>query len=578
MESSYDAKPWLRFYPSGVPEEVEVPPVPLPALLDDAVARYPRRRALAFFGRTLTYQQLRTAVDHVAAGLRRLGVVKGDRVAIILPNCPQQVIAFYATLRLGAIVVQHNPLYTAPELHHQLADCGAKVAIVFDRVYTTLAEARPGTRVEHVVVTSLVDYLPGRKRLALRLPLERARQAREELLADLPPGADVLPFKELLRADTERLRPAVVDPARDLALLQYTGGTTGRPKGAMLTHRNLVANAYQTRAWDPQIRDGKEVTVAVLPLFHAFGLTFCLTTTVLFGGTVVLLPRFDVDMLLAAIGKWKPTILPGVPPIYAQLIASPQARRYKLASIRTCVSGAMRLPRETVRDFQAATGARLVQGYGLTETSPVAMANPLNGNARHVSVGVPVPSTQARIVNETDPDTVMPVGAAGELVVRGPQAFHGYWNQLQDSAQVLRGGWVHTGDIAFMSPDGFFTLIDRKRDVIMVSGFSVFPSEIEDVVRSHPAVQDCAVIGVPDAYRGEAVKACVIVEPGYGLTDEDLRAHCARYLVNYKVPSLVEARDELPRNMLGKVLRRLLREEHGAHPLSNLARQQPESE
>lgn len=573
MENAYDAKPWLRFYPAGVPEEVDVPPVPLTALLDDAAARYPRRRALAFFGRTLTYQQLRTTIDHAAAGLRRLGVNKGDRVAIILPNCPQQVITFYAALRLGAVVVQHNPLYTPPELHHQLVDCGAKVAVVFDRAYEALAEALPGTRLEHVVVTSLVDYLPRRKRLALRLPLKRAREMRQELVADLPDEADVLPFGELLRADTERLRPAVVDPVRDLALLQYTGGTTGSPKGAMLSHRNLVANAYQTKAWDPQIREGKEVTVAVLPLFHAFGLTFCLTTTLLIGGTIVLLPRFDVDMLLGTIDKWKPTILPGVPPIYAQLIGSPQARKHKLGSIRTCVSGAMRLPRETVRDFQAATGARLVQGYGLTETSPVAMANPLDGNARHVSVGVPVPSTQARIVSETDPDTVMPVGAAGELVVRGPQAFQGYWNQLQDSAQVLRGGWVHTGDIAFMSPDGFFTLIDRKRDVIMVSGFSVFPSEIEDVIRTHPAVQDCAVIGIPDQYRGETVKACVIVEPGYGLTDEDLQAHCARHLVNYKVPSLVEARDELPRNMLGKVLRRVLREEHGAHPLSNLAGQ-----
>ncbi|MGH3320106.1 MAG: AMP-binding protein [Streptosporangiaceae bacterium] len=568
--SVYDAKPWVRFYPDGVPTELEVPVIPLTHLLDDAAANFPRHRAVAFFGRTLTYRQLRHSVDRFAVALRRLGVRKGDRVALVLPNCPQQVIAFYGSLRLGAIVVQHNPLYTAAELHHQLVDSGAKVVVVFDRVYATLVEALPGAEIEQVIVTSLVEYLPAVKRLALRLPLRRAQELREELITEVPADADVLFFGDLLKRSRGTVRQAPISPARDLALLQYTGGTTGRPKGAMLTHRNLVANAYQTSAWDPGSRVGHDVTLAVLPLFHAFGLTLCLTTTVLLGGTIVLLPKFDLDMVFEAVDKYKPTIFPGVPPIYSQMISSGEADSHRLDSIRTCVSGATKLPRDIVDSFQKASGGRVVQGYGLTETSPVVLCNPLDGNARHVTVGIPVSSTEARVVDENDPDQLKPVGEAGELLVRGPQSFKGYWNQPDESADVLRDGWVRTGDIALMSPDGYFTIIDRKRDVIMVSGFSVFPSEIEDVIREHPAVEDCAVVGVPDAYRGENVKAFVIPATERVLSAEELRQYCAQRLVAYKVPRLIETREELPRNMLGKVLRRVLREESGPNPLSNL--------
>lgn len=572
MTTLYDEKPWLRFYPRGVPADIDIPRVPLTRFLDDAAREHPRRTALVFFGHKITYRQLRQSVNRFATALRRLGVDKGDRVAMVLPNCPQEVIAFFAALRTGAVVVMHNPLYTVSELHHQLVDCGAKVAITFDRAYETLAVARRGTEIEHVVVTSLIEYLPALKRLALRLPLERARESRDELTADIPADAEVHWFADLMSAPVRRrVRQAHIDPERDLAVLQYTGGTTGRPKGAMLTHYNLVANAYQTRAWDPRSEQAKEVILGVLPLFHAFGLTTCLLTGMLLSGTLVLLPRYELDMVLHAIDKWKPTLFFGVPPIYSQIITSPEIRRHDLRSIRTCISGAMKLPRETVERFQEATGGHLVQGYGLTETSPVALSNPMTGNARHVTVGIPMSSTQARIVDENDPNTPRDVGAAGELLVRGPQVFRGYWNQRDESAEVLHFGWIRTGDIAVMSPDGYFTLVDRKRDVIMVSGFSVFPSEIEDVILEHPAIQDCAVIGVPDPQRGENVKACVIVEPGHRLAAEELKEHCARYLVSYKVPRLVEMREDLPRNMLGKVLKRVLREEHGAHSLSTLA-------
>jgi long-chain acyl-CoA synthetase len=566
MATPYDEMPWLRFYPTGVPPHVHVPDVPLTQLLDDSAARFPRRTALAFFGHCTSYRQVVRQVDRFAGALRRLGVHKGDRVALILPNCPQQIIAFYGTLRRGAVVVMHNPLYTAAELHQQLADSGARVVVVLDRMYETTAEALPGTHVEHVIVTSLVEYLPRMKRLLLRLPLRRARKLRAELSTPLPEEADVIAFREVMAKGRERHQQVPVDPAYDLAALQYTGGTTGRPKGAMLTHRNLVANAYQTVAWDPGIRPGHEVTLAVVPLFHVFGLTMCLTSTLLAGGTVVLVPRFDLSMVLDAVRKWKPTIFPGVPPIYQQLANAPKARKAGVGNIRTCVSGAMKLPRETVDALYESTGARVIQGYGLTETSPVALANPVDGNARHVSVGLPLPGTEARIVGEDDFNLTVPVGQAGELMVRGPQVFAGYWRQQAETAEVLRDGWVRTGDIAMMSPDGFFTLIDRKRDVIIVDGFNVYPSEIEDVLTGHPAIEEAAVVGVPDIRHGELVKAYVVLRTDMRApTIDELVDFCARQLARHKLPYYIDFRTDLPRNILGKVLRRVLRDEATRH-------------
>jgi long-chain acyl-CoA synthetase len=566
MATPYDEMPWLRFYPTGVPPHVHVPDVPLTQLLDDSAARFPRRTALAFFGHCTSYRQVVRQVDRFAGALRRLGVHKGDRVALILPNCPQQIIAFYGTLRRGAVVVMHNPLYTAAELHQQLADSGARVVVVLDRMYETTAEALPGTHVEHVIVTSLVEYLPRMKRLLLRLPLRRARKLRAELSTPLPEDADVIAFREVMAKGRERHQQVPVDPAYDLAALQYTGGTTGRPKGAMLTHRNLVANAYQTVAWDPGIRPGHEVTLAVVPLFHVFGLTMCLTSTLLAGGTVVLVPRFDLSMVLDAVRKWKPTIFPGVPPIYQQLANAPKARKAGVGNIRTCVSGAMKLPRETVDALYESTGARVIQGYGLTETSPVALANPVDGNARHVSVGLPLPGTEARIVGEDDFNLTVPVGQAGELMVRGPQVFAGYWRQQAETAEVLRDGWVRTGDIAMMSPDGFFTLIDRKRDVIIVDGFNVYPSEIEDVLTGHPAIEEAAVVGVPDIRHGELVKAYVVLRTDMRApTIDELVDFCARQLARHKLPYYIDFRTDLPRNILGKVLRRVLRDEATRH-------------
>jgi long-chain acyl-CoA synthetase len=577
LETRYDDKPWLHWYAPGVPAEVHVPNVPLTTLLDNAVARAPRRAALVFLGRKLSYREVGRSVDRLAWALGNLGVHKGDRVALLLPNCPQLVIAFFAVLRRGGIVVMHNPLYTVPELHNQLADCGARVAITFDRMYGKLASAREGTAVEHVIVTSLADYLPAVKRRALNLPVKRARAARAELTAPLPRDGTFLSLRELLAKSQDWHYQVPVDPIRDIAVLQYTGGTTGTPKGAMLSHHNLVANACQTAAWDPAAQPGREVGIAVLPLFHVFGLTMCLTTSVLMAATTVLIPKFDIDLVLDAVRRYRPTVFPGVPTIYQEIAASPKARSAGLSTIRTCISGAMQLRRQTVEEFRELTGARVVQGYGMTETSPVTMANPLDGNARHISIGLPVPGTQARIVSETDPTVLMPPGMAGELVIRGPQVFRGYWKQPEETDEVLVDGWMRTGDIAMMSPDGFFTLIDRKRDVIIVDGFNVYPSEVEEVLNSHPAVRESAVIGLPDAAHGECVLACAVLRPGEAIEAAELIRFCAQRLTDYKVPDDIEIRTELPHNMLGKVLRRVLREEHTREPQATGSAPEPVS-
>ncbi|MEY9876685.1 long-chain acyl-CoA synthetase [Streptacidiphilus sp. MAP12-33] len=562
---------WHRYYATGVPHQLSIPNVPVHGLLDDAAARFGRRTALVFLGRKTSYRALNRQVARFAEGLAALGVGRGDRVALVLPNCPQYVVAFYATLRLGAIVVPTNPLYTESELVHQLKDSGATVAVVYDGAFEHVDAVRGRTALRHVVVASLMDALPLYARLGLRLPRERSRALRARLSTPLPPGADHVRFDDVPRRPARKGGPALgpVSARTAVAVLQYTGGTTGTPKGAMLTHRNLVANAHQVRAWYPQLRPGRETLLACLPMFHVYGMTMCLGVAATAGARTVLLPNFDPELVVRTLRRWRPTLFPGVPPMYQALMKEAEKRgpevKRALRSVRYCISGAMRLEPETVDRFRELTGAHLVEGYGLSEASPVVLANPLNANARPGTVGIPLPGTQVRIVAEDDPGKEQPYGEAGELVVRGPQVFAGYWHEREDSAAMLHERWLFTGDIAVMSPDGFVTVIDRKRDVIIASGFSIFPSEIEEVLLAHPAVADAAVVGVPDPYRGETVKACVIVRSGSRLTERALIEYCAARLTGYKVPKIVEFRvDPLPRNMLGKVLRRVLRDEHQA--------------
>ncbi len=558
--SPYAQMPWLASYPEGVPATYSFPTFALTRLLDDAAASFPQHVALAFLGATTTYRELKDQVDRFAGVLRDLGVRKGHRVALVLPNCPQNVIAFFAALRLGAVVVEHNPLYTEHELRHQLADCGAKVVVALDRVVQNVLHVKKDTAVEHVVVTSLVDYLPRSSQLKLRLPVAKARRMRAELSAPVPPGTK--DFQALLRKATPVPGQEPVS-GDDLALLQYTGGTTGLSKGAMLTHGNLVANAYMNRLWDTGAVAGKEVTLAVLPLFHAYGLTVAMTNTILLAGTIVLLPRFDLDLVFEAVDRWKPTLFPGVPPIYKAIADSPKARDHDLRSIRLCVSGAMKLPVEIAEQFTKISGATLIEGYGMTETSPSTHANPTTGG-RFGSIGVPLPGTRCKVVDQEDSRREVPVGEPGELAIAGPQVFQGYWGRDDQQGVFTEDGYLLTGDIAVMDEDGYFTIVDRKKELIIAGGFNIYPTEVEEVLFTLPGVQDCVVVGVPDRYRGETVKAFVVKAPGATLSEDDVVAHCAASLTAYKVPKLVEFRDSLPRTVVGKVLRRVLVEEERA--------------
>ena len=562
--TSYGDRPWTRSYAQGVPTDFDFPRVPLTRLLDDAASSFPSNTALAFLGSKISYKQLKEEVDRFATALAGLGVGKGDRVAIVLPNCPQNVITFFATLRLGAVVVEHNPLYTETELRHQLADCGAKVVVCLDRVYDTVARVRKDTALEHVIVTSVADYLPTAKRMQLRLPIAKAKKARREITAELPKGAPVKQFTTLLKSAGLPARQAAVDVENDLALLQYTGGTTGLSKGAMLTHHNLVSNAYMNRLWDPEAQAGKEITLGVLPLFHAYGLTVAMTGTVLIGGTLVLLPRFDLDQVFAAIDEWKPTTFPGVPPIYKAIADSPKAKSHDLRSIRLCVSGAMKLPVEVQEQFEKISGARLIEGYGMTETSPSTHANPASGARKTGSIGLPLTGTRCKIVEQDDPTKEVPPGQPGELAIAGPQVFRGYWNREDTGDVFTADGFLLTGDVAVMDEDGFFSIVDRKKELIIAGGFNIYPSEVEEVLFAMPGVADAVVIGVPDKYRGETVKAFIVKGSGSDLSEDDVTAHCATSLAAYKVPKLIEFRDELPRTVVGKVLRRVLVEQERA--------------
>jgi long-chain acyl-CoA synthetase len=556
--SSYAQKPWLRSYPHGVPESYAFPTFALTRLLDDATASFPDHTALVFLGAKTSYRELKDQVDRFAGALRSLGVEKGDRVALVLPNCPQNVVAFFAALRLGAVVVEHNPLYTEAELKHQLADCGAKVAICLDRVYSKVAAVKKDTALQHVVVTSLVDELPFARKASLRLPIAKARKARAELVAPVPDG--VPRYSTLLRSATPVTAQVPVD-SDDLALLQYTGGTTGLSKGAMLSHGNLVANAYMNRLWDTDAVAGREVTLAVLPLFHAYGLTVAMNNTILLGGTLVLLPKFDLDLVFEAVDAYKPTLFPGVPPIYKAIADSPKAREHDLSSIRLCISGAMKLPVEVAEQFTKISGATLIEGYGMTETSPSTHANPTKGDGRVGTIGVPLPGTSCKVVDRDDASKEVPVGEPGELAIAGPQVFRGYWNRPDQEGLFTSDGYLLTGDVAVMDEDGYFSIVDRKKELIIAGGFNIYPTEVEEVLYGLEGVQDVAVIGVPDRYRGETVKAFVVRSPGSRITEDDVVSHAQSSLTAYKVPKLVEFRDELPRNTVGKLLRRVLVEE-----------------
>ncbi len=546
---------WLSSYAEGVPPEIEPVTGSLVDLLDTSVARFADRTALEFFGAETSYEQLGDQVTRAAEGLRRLGVGKGDRVAIVLPNCPQHVVAFYALLRLGAVVVEHNPLYTASEMATQFSDHGATVAIVWDKVAPKVSSL-PG--VTHVVAVNLVHAMPLTKRVALSLPVPKVRALR---LALTEPAPGSITWGQLLRQgriDPKHPKPTV----DDLAAIQYTSGTTGVPKGAMLSHLNLAANAAQGRAWVPGLVPGQEVVYGVLPMFHAYGLTLCMTFAVSMGARLVLFPKFDVDLLLAAAQKHPPTFIPAVPPIYTKFASEARARGVDLSAARFAISGAMPLPTETLELWESVTGGLLIEGYGLTESSPVAVGNPIGLARRPGAVGVPFPSTEIRVVDPDHPTVDRQPGERGELLLRGPQVFTGYWNKPEETAQsLLDGGWLRTGDIVEVDGDGFVSIVDRIKEIIITGGFNVMPSEVEAALRLFPGVTDVAVVGLPREDGSEEVVAAVMVQDRDTFDPQAAREHCRQQLAAYKIPRRVEVVDDLPRSIVGKVIRRQVRDQ-----------------
>ncbi len=555
---STDVQPWVKNYQPGVPADIELPTESLVAMLERSVAEAGDAPALEFFGRRTSYAELGEQVDRAAEGLRKLGVRAGDRVALILPNCPQHVVAFYAVLRLGAVVVEHNPLYTSRELRHQFEDHQARVVIAWDKAAAAVKEFPADVEIDHVVSVNLLEAFPAAKRLALQLPIKKLRATRDSLTA---PAPGTLAWKELLghgRIDPGHPRPQVTD----LAAIQYTSGTTGRPKGAMLTHFNLYANALQGEAWMAGAEYRKETFYAILPMFHAFGMTLYLTYGIRKQGLLVLFPKFDPDLVLAAMKKSPATVYCAVPPIYERTAMAAKEKGVSLRTAKYCISGAMNLPPHVVELWESVSGGLLVEGYGMTESSPVALGNPFHPTRRTGTIGVPFPSTLMKVVDLDNPDTEVAQGEPGELLIKGPQVFQGYWNNPEETAKALTGdGWLRTGDVVTVDADGFTTVVDRAKELIITGGFNVSPTEVEAVLRLHPDVRDAAVIGKPLERGGELVAAAVELEPGTALDEEALRNHCREHLAGYKVPKRIVPIQDMPRSMLGKILRKQVREQ-----------------
>ena len=548
-------RPWLKNYSPGVAVDVHLPETSLSHLIDDAVREVPHKVALEFFGATTTYAELGSQIDRAAEGLRLAGVQAGDRVALILPNCPQHIIAFYAILRLGAIVVEHNPLYTGAELRHMFEDHGAKAAIVWDKISGHITGLPADIRPAHIYAVNLIKAMPALTRAALKLPIKKARKSREKLEGAAPGTTSWTQLLKTPPIDPDFKRPT----AHDVALLQYTSGTTGLPKGVMLTHRNLESNGRMGEAWIQP--DDDECIYSVLPLFHAYGMTLGVTIAALCRARLVLFPTVDMGLITKAMKKTRPTILPAVPPVYRRLMDVAKEQGISLQGVRYAVSGAMNLPPELVAEWEEASGGYMVEGYGLTECAPLVSCNPLNDTRRAGSIGIPFPSTDIRVV---DPETLqdVPLGEEGELWVHGPQCFAGYWKREEDTQKTITAdGWLRTGDIVRLDEDYFIQIVDRIKEVIITGGFNVSPTEVETALKQHDSVADAAVVGIPQASGGEMVVAAVIPAEGHAVDEHALREHCYARVTRYKVPRKIVAVDDLPRSMLGKILRRKVREQ-----------------
>jgi long-chain acyl-CoA synthetase len=571
-----EGRPWLASYPSDVPHSLApYPERSLYSLLADAAARFPDRPAVVFWvpgapmAKTLTYGQVIKEVDQFSRILASLGVGRGDRVGLVLPNCPQYVIAYYAALRIGAVVVGNNPLYTERELTHQLKDAGIEVCVTLDVLYPKVAEVRDAVGLREVIVGRVTDYMPFPVNLLAPIKMKKEAKHTGEPWPPVPPDAQVRWWKEMMSGSYDPVPVAEVNAKTDIAGLIYTGGTTGLSKGAMLTHSNLVSNVLQGASWFPDLRDGEEGVMCIIPFFHSYGMSVCMNFGIYKGAKLVLMPRFELEPTLKAIQKEKPTLFPGVPRLYIAINEGKETAKYDLKSIRACLSGAAPLPLAVAEKFESITGARLVEGYGLTETSPITHANPIYGKRKAGSIGLPVPDTDCRVVDLEDWTKEAEPGHEGELIMAGPQIMQGYFNRPEETEGMVKQDgqgtrWLLTGDIAKMDDEGYFYIVDRKKDMIIVSGFKVFPTDVEQVLYRHPKVQKAVVLGLPDDQTGESVKAYVVLKEGQQATAQEIIEFCKdpkQGLSGFRVPRKVEFRDSLPETLVGKVLRRVLLEE-----------------
>lgn len=552
-----ESKPWLQLYPPQIPHTLTYDNSSLQQLLVITAEKYPDKIAIHFNGKELTYKELYESSLKMAGYLKKIGIKKGDRVAIMLPNTPQSVIGFYGVLFAGGIAVQTNPMYTERELAFQMKDSGAKAIIGLDILFPRITKIQGETDLQHIIIAAIKDYLPFPKNLVY--PYIQKKQYGFSVKVEHKGNHHL--FKEIMKEQP------ITDPVLDincdeeLAILQYTGGTTGFPKGVMLTHRNLIANSKMCQAWLYRCREGEEVVLGALPFFHVYGMTTVMILSVLQASKMVLIPKPDPEVLLKAIQSQKPTMFPGAPTMYIGLLNHPDLTKYDLSSIDSCISGSAPLPVEVQEQFEKLTGGKLVEGYGLTESSPVTHANLLwDGTRVSASIGLPWPDTIAEI-RSLETGEPLPPGEVGELVIKGPQVMKGYWNRPEETSQVLQDGWLFTGDMGYMDEKGYFYIVDRKKDMIIASGYNIYPREVEEVLYEHPSVKEVVVAGVPDPYRGETVKAYIVLKDGTSITEDEMNKYARKNLAAYKVPRMYEFRDELPKTTVGKILRRQLVEE-----------------
>ena len=549
MSSHYSDRPWLRHYDYWVPPHLNYPDRPLHDILDTAVIDVPDRPATSFFGATLTFEEIKDRSDRLATALDHYGISKGDRIGIMLPNCPQYIIAAFAILRHGAVIVNINPSYTAREVLNVATDSGIRMLMTLDALAPLALAVKDQTAIERIIITSLAEYAEP----AGPAPRLTGTESLAEILGSHKPG--------VFRAEIS---------AGDLAVLQYTGGTTGTPKGAMLTHGNIFANVVQTEAFMYRNKTrGEARYLLVIPYFHIYAFTVGMMKGIWVGALQVLIPRYDVDQVLGALREFRPTYFPAVPTVFVSLLNHPKVKDYGLDKVRTFNTGGAPCPLEVIEQWERTFGRTLNEGYGLSETSPVTHTTPQLATRKPGTIGIPVCDTDLKVVDLETGDHELPIGEVGELCISGPQVMQGYWQRPEESARVLRRGhdgriWFHTGDVARIDDDGYTSIVQRKKDLIIVDGFNVYPSEVETVLYMHPAVRLAAVVGVPDAYHGEIVRACVVLKEGTSVTDVDLIAHCKTGLAPYKIPRQVELRDNLPMSAVGKILYRVLRDEIAA--------------